>query len=505
MNIRDTVFKRRFSFNMRRNDGIVLSKMTFFKDFLNTGGRGDLYPVAKECGIESPSSIRESVALGNFNVECEAGAARSRIIGGFFPYATAELTVREHSSGELGFSFLFPDRTISVSLDATSHSLVLRDGDKILREPTDERLECGDGFIVSSRFCAIDVFVRKQGFCKLLFTFKPENYINFFDRDIAFSSHIALYEGGSFVISGAEISVDNGLSIADIRPIKNECGEVLSERGRVFFTASIREVEQPYLGVFSWLPGTADLKMEGALFFDVGDGMIAGDVASTVVYDRKAGIWHIWYCSFSHGHTLSYVRAEGDVRYGVNILDARLMPTMKDGDPCTAFLSKSGDEDPDLTFDPDTGKWYLTICRLIEVEGKNVYRYFLFTSDRPDGGFTYVANSQSGDETGGNILRLDGKLYFLCGSSFDRRAEYHIYDLPSFSNVSNAHFDYDDGGFRGWGTVIPVKMGTRTRYFWLTFDRHLATHYNWSYGNLYCFEAATPTERIETPPMGSAH
>ena len=338
-----------------------------------------------------------------------------------------------------------------------------------------------------------------------MFTFKPENYTVAFDRDIAFSSHVALLIGGSFVIDGATVSVDNGLSIADLRPIKNECGEVLTEQGRVYITASIREVEQAYQGVFSWLPGTADLRLEGAIFFDVGDGMIGGDVASTVVYDRKAGVWHIWYCSFSHGHTLSYVRSEGDVRFGVNILDARLMPVMKEGDPDTVFLSKPGDEDPDLTFDPTTGKWYLTVCRLMKVDGENKYRYFLFSSDRPDGGFSFISHSRSGDETGGNILRLDGRLYFLCGSSFDRRAEYHIYDLPGFSGVTNASFDHDDGGFRGWGTVLPVKMGTRTRYFWLTFDRHLATDYNWSYGNLYCFEAEEPKERIKTPPMTSAH
>ena len=55
--------------------------------------------------------------------------------------------------------------------------------------------------------------------------------------------------------------------------------------------------------------------------------------------------------------------------------------------------------------------------------------------------------------------------------------------------MATAHFDYPDGGFRGWGTLIPVTMGTRTRYFWLTFDRHNASAFRWSYGNLYCFEA----------------
>ena len=55
--------------------------------------------------------------------------------------------------------------------------------------------------------------------------------------------------------------------------------------------------------------------------------------------------------------------------------------------------------------------------------------------------------------------------------------------------MSAPKFDYPDGGFRGWGTLMPVKLGSRMRYFWLTFDRHRGSDYNWSYGNLYCFEA----------------
>jgi hypothetical protein len=31
-------------------------------------------------------------------------------------------------------------------------------------------------------------------------------------------------------------------------------------------------------------------------------------------------------------------------------------------------------------------------------------------------------------------------------------------------------------------------MGSRTRYFWMTFDRHNGSGYTWSYGNIYCFE-----------------
>ena len=55
--------------------------------------------------------------------------------------------------------------------------------------------------------------------------------------------------------------------------------------------------------------------------------------------------------------------------------------------------------------------------------------------------------------------------------------------------MSEMKFDYDDGGFRGWGSILPIKLGTRERYFLITFDRHCGSTYNWSYGNLYLFEA----------------
>ena len=51
-----------------------------------------------------------------------------------------------------------------------------------------------------------------------------------------------------------------------------------------------------------------------------------------------------------------------------------------------------------------------------------------------------------------------------------------------------AKFNFCDGGFRGWGTLMPVKLGSRTRYFLMTFDRHNGSEFNWSYGNVYCFE-----------------
>ena len=96
---------------------------------------------------------------------------------------------------------------------------------------------------------------------------------------------------------------------------------------------------------------------------------------------------------------------------------------------------------------------------------------------------------RQGAETGGSIIPIGDKVHFVCGSDFDKRAIYHVYEMPDFSTFEYLKCDYDDGGFRGWGTIIPCPMGTRMRYYWLTFDRYRASDARWSYGNLYCFEA----------------
>lgn len=82
--------------------------------------------------------------------------------------------------------------------------------------------------------------------------------------------------------------------------------------------------------------------------------------------------------------------------------------------------------------------------------------------------------------------RLHKSLYFICGNDFTATSEYRIYGKDG---MQKARFDHPDGGFRGRGTVIPVKAGSRTRCFWLTFDRCNGSDYTRSYGNLYCFEA----------------
>jgi hypothetical protein len=298
--------------------------------------------------------------------------------------------------------------------------------------------------------------------------------------------NVSLFAKGSVSVIKVTAGLDNGVSIADFRPIKYEDGTLISEGGKVYFTASIRTHAGNYQSIFSWVPGTMQLEMTGVLFFDHGDGFWRGYIASCLLYHREKKQWYVWVSSFEHDHILAYGSFEGDPRFGVSVADVTFMDRASDGAAFTDFVGFFRDEDPDLTYDAENDRWLLAICR-IDREAKG-YRYVFFESDDPFKNFRAIGCGVQKDtaETGGSFVRVNGELYFVCGNSFERRAEYRIYDK---NGMKLAKFRYPDGGFRGWGCVMPVKLGARTRYFWLTFDRHNGSSYNWSYGNVYCFEA----------------
>ena len=187
---------------------------------------------------------------------------------------------------------------------------------------------------------------------------------------------------------------------------------------------------------------------------------------------------------FAVFHTFKgHAAFDGDVRYGVNVVDITLMECGTEEERW-CFKGFAHDEDPDFFYDAAQGRWYMAICRS-DPENGGKYRYAFFTSDQPFDGYTLIGRGKPGEETGGSFVRIGGKTHFVCGNGFSLTSNYRIYDEDG---MSEAKFNFPDGGFRGWGTVIPVKQGTRMRYYWLTFDRHRGSDYNWSYGNFYCFE-----------------
>ena len=477
MNINDLLFRRKFSLSLYKNLKLKLAQMDFCRDVAENP-RGNKYPLMFSSGEYS-----ESVSGGEYVFD---GGVLARYVSPLYPHAVNEVTVNE-LCGECGFVFEHGGDRVTVTLkNDEKMSMCFECGKQKENVEVDGDFSSGTKFSVLVRGGCFDVYVNRKNFPEYVCTFKTEKFEASCAESFFMTTSVGIVFSGHVVCAGAEIFNDSGVAQADIRPVRYENGEVIYENGRMFFTASIRYQEGGCQGVFSWIPGTAEFELTGVLFFDTGDGKWSADVATCLVFDRHTQKWLLWVCSFSHGHILGHACFDGEPRYGRNVIDITLVSPLPDGADDTAFGGKRGDEDPALIYDEKRSKWLLAVCR---VASDGHYRYYFYESDSPFEGFVCVGSGQPGAETGGSFVRLDGELYFICGNSMDETSCYRAYKYGQFDKFEKLKCDRYDGGFRGWGSVFTVKQGTRERIYWLTFDRQLGSSFNWSYGNLYCFEA----------------
>lgn len=466
-------FKRKFSLSMYKNLRIKLGEMSFYKDFVNDI-HGDIYPILRKSDdcLEQVSGNSYFVKRGNV----------SRMICQFFPFATYEVAI-SRLEGEVGVCFRLPQNEVHITLRADG-VVAFRDGESGESVKSVNCLENEERrLIVSCRPGAFDLYFEKNGKAEYFHTFYSESFKDSNLQSVFSDSYVYLEVSGDVAVKEMVSYVDNGISIADIRPVKYESGEVITESGRIFFTASVRMRESSYQGIFSWLPGTAEIEMTGVLFYDCGDGRWRNYVAPVILYDRERKLWYVWVSSFEHKHILAYGSFEGDPRFGVNLVRVKLMEKAEDASDISVPSGVFRDEDPDLIYDRENNRWLLAICR--KDPETWTYVYVFFESDDPFEGYRYIGRGKNGAETGGSFVRVDGDLCFICGNDYNKRSEYRIY---SKNGMEIADFNHPDGGFRGWGSVFSVKQGSLTRTYWLTFDRHNGSDYDWSYGNLYCFE-----------------
>ena len=671
-NAYELYFHRLFSINPYRSLRMKLCEMSFCKDWPHTD-RGEPYPIVREVG----AALGEKVEDGRIAFSADAPGERARLIGRFFPYASSEVCVDalDGEGARVGLEFaarsgrgspytaedapglcVFVERA-GAEVCVCHEEFVGGRSLGVVRHGT-RAFTPGGVLFVSAHGAFFDVSLGREFVC----TIQAEGFSDICRRSAFMNAGVSLYvalpAGGRAAVSRAESFLDGGLSHADMKPVRYEDGTPILENGRLFLTLSSRLQAGAYQYVVSWNPSTCELRPEGAIFFDYGDGRWCADVAISLIYHRERREWLFWATAFSHGHILCHGTSAGDPRFGITVLDAALMEAQKPGsdvsngglpiqtsgaemadglaqtkdctcgkvgaartsasddvlsvqagdcgaemadglartedcacgkagaarafasddvlsvqaggrgaemadgqartkdcacgkvgaarasasddvlsvqagrrvaekdgelartkecacgkagaarasasddvlsvqaggrgasvaelDDDTLWLAKTGDEDPDFTYDRERGKWYMTICRSVKGAG---YRYFLFESDEPFSGYRHVCHTESGENTGGLMVRIRGRRALVCGSDFKARAEYRVYPLGDFSHFQRLTCDFDDGGFRGWGSLMLVPCGNRTKYVWMTFDRHNGSDYNWSYGNLYAYEA----------------
>lgn len=514
MDLHSITFKRRFSVNYYGNLRLKCGEMSFHKDYINDR-RGNPYPLmggthyGTGANEKFGGTVEETVLNGCYTVHARKGSTTidengdplpvnvnsdkqrvKRLLGGFFPWHIYEIDFSSLLDGCIGISAESREGNVEVLLSSNGILKVNAEGQHFEFEAQiPQKSDRPRTLSISFRAGALAVYIGKYGnYTQKVCDMRLPTLDRLRAESALHTAHAYLITevacGGEVAIDRAEWFLSAGLSQADMRPVKYENGEIMIREGRIFLTASARLETGSYQVVLSWNPTLCDFRLEGTLLFDCGDGMLCGDVASSIVYDRSKNRWLIWMCMFSHGHFLGRTEAANCPLFGINYIDVIPMEKACDGDMLTAFKGFRGDEDPDLIKIGD--KWHLAVCRL--ENGK--YKYYHFVSDDPLGGFTYVDHTPGVEKTGGSfVLCHDGKVRFVCGSDFSKRAVYDVYPLENFTACEHLKCDFDDGGFRGWGSVMLLPCGTRRRYTWITFDRHNATAYNWSYGNIYVFDS----------------
>lgn len=466
------VFRRKFALNLSKKLRIPLGEMSFVNDFTDTD-RGNLYPLVTNCGAE------ESISEGVYSVN---GKLR-RLIGEHRFYHEYYISLLSFE-GKVGISVADNENNftdIYVIKSENGYALQCSVSDMTAEKIKDIPLDA-EGISFSFRTGAVDVYYKKKDnlFLSESAEIKSMNGVNRYP----FGYKALFFVDGKLKTDKIEVYIDNGVALADMRPVRYEDGSLIYENGRVFFTMSSRLGKGGYQSVISWLPGTCDFRLEGMMLFDCGDGYISANVASSVIFNRKTNEYYIWMCCFSHGHVCGYGKTDCDIKHGISIIDITPMPKAETDDE-KAFFGFEGDEDPDFYYDEENNRWLLTICRMRKKEKGRSYSYVRFESDNPFDNFRYLDATNDFGETGGTTVKIGDKRYFICGAE----KEYRIYDADNLKLIEKAQFDYPDGGFRGWGTVVPVTCGNKKKLYWVTFDRVLGSNYNWSYGNLYVYGA----------------
>lgn len=444
-----------------------------------------------------------SIVDGKLKLSAAETASTARWVGGFNPFATYELGLHEFDgTGRIGLQFADRENRNGITasvLSKNGHYLAIRwtvskDGDVV----DQQEFPWPDGvpsrgtvrFRVQMLAVGANLYIESQGASHLVGypDFNEHLELRRKDRLRQFDFRLfgELEPGASVAIDDVRSALTPGCGQADIRAITTRNGEPLLDEGRVWLTMTVRgrALPHPMQGVFSMNPSVFDLRFEGIIVFDMGDGLWRNELASHLFFDETSGQWRGWTTGFSALGTKSRkeekailaVWSDRDPRRGFSIMRAK--PIGLTGQH----------EDPHGVYDGEAGKW-----RLLLSERAGKYRAGMWESDHWDRGYRRLAGPVEMDSTGTLIQSIGQKRYVFFGSA-DRKV--YVRSYPDLGPIGELKMHLppwnENTGTRIWPNIIPLPDGYPARYIALMMDR---LNYpkmparNWTYGAMYLFHA----------------
>ena len=333
-------------------------------------------------------------------------------------------------------------------------------------------------------------------FCAAIYTSYAGNYVMAgkvrLEDGSAWFVEDSLYWGsgvisaGKTAILGALQTLSNGAAIADIRTLTFEDGSPFIENNRLYYSVTTR-TGGGGPAIMELDLGSAEIRMTGQILTAYKNVLWHGS-APHVMYDRRSGMWQITIPR--HGadpftgkpvHIILVQKSYSDVRFGVTRLNFEELDYEQ---------PQQGDEDAQIFYDDDMGKWVMIYASKRRPDGSaGPYMLRLQTSDRPDGGFKDYSYSTAVNATGVTSTKIGGKRYVFSGDlASDGHNNYPFFTFPDLKKAGHLDIDITDGGFRGWNNVTPFPEGLNTRYVFLAFDRGQSTDESaWTYGRLHLY------------------
>ncbi|MEM8667794.1 MAG: hypothetical protein AAGG48_09785 [Planctomycetota bacterium] len=427
-----------------------------------------------------------------------------RWMGGFNPFATYETDIASVSGrGTVGFMFRDSDRDDRmiaelVFEDGSAQQIrwkTILDGNTVAEQSWSLGAFANDHafrFRVQMVAVGANLFIESKGRTSMI------GHVDFSENiEVREKRRIARYQyalissldtNSSVRIREIKSAITPGTGQADIRAMTDEHGHPLLDDERLWFTVTMRgrALPHPMQGVVSLNPSVFDLRFEGLIVFDSGDGLLRNELASHIFRDTKSGQWRGWTTGFSafgnekrgESKAILAVSSDRDPRRGYSIMKSR------------SIGIEGAHEDPHCVYDQEAQKWRMLLC---ERAGK--YRAAMWESDDWDRDFRRIAGPVEMDSTGTMLQSFDGKRYALFGSA-DRKV--YIRNYPDLSAAGELKMVLppwtDDHGTRIWPNVIPLPSGYPAPYIALMMDRANFPGMpkpNWTYGALYLFHGNT--------------
>ena len=487
LNLSDVTFVRQSFCRNFYNENKVMSRINMEGTDLFLKNAANLVVAA-----DSGDALKQD---GNTLVFKGAGTTTVRV-GAFHPYLCYETSFSSVPAGAgVGMCFTENKGDGCISVFCKDGSIIAEKDGKLLKSVPAE--VSGDVSLrvqyTGKRFHVFQLC--DKGEAKLLMSVEAD--MRAIDVPVKWSWGVRtdLPSGAEAVMTKAESLLSCGTGQADPQVFQNKDGSPLIKDGRLwiaFTTRGFEQIPDSYQGIYSIDLDSYELRLEGALFFGDEDGLIHGYHATKIVWDPDREKYLV--ITTSHGgiHSLSWSETSADLMHGMHYLECRELEYPHDfnhgGRPEGLKEDRFASEDPNFFYDAKARKWRLVYCAKLSgaKDHKTISYYtFLCESKSWNGPYKQIAQSEQDNNTGICFTQVGGRRYVLSGGP---DTTFYIYDYPTLKYVGTFNQQYENGGFRGWPTIIPVRYGNYERYLWITFDRGWITG-RYSYGTLYFYLA----------------